>query len=78
MAMWQSDWAKIVWKLKTAPKIVPKMVNWWSFDDWSMNNDDEGDNMEYDDYVQPTRKPLIFKELLNTQPLANRNYESKR
>lgn len=33
---------------------------------------------EYDDYVQPTRKPLIFKELLNTKPLSNRNFESKR
>ena len=47
------------------------------FDDWGMEQQSVSD-AEYDDYVQPTRKPLIFKELLNTKPLSNRNFESKR
>ena len=51
-----------------------------SFDNWSLDdsydNDDEDDYG--DDYVQPTKKPLIFKELMNTKPLSVRGYESKR
>ena len=35
------------------------------FDDWSLEEDHSD---EYDDYVQPTRKPLIFKELMNSKP----------
>ena len=46
-----------------------------SFDDWSL---DEDPTDEYDDYVQPTRKPLIFKQLMNNKPLAKKKYESKR
>ena len=45
------------------------------FDDWSL---DDEPGAEYDDYVQPTRKPLIFKELMNSKPLAKKKYESKR
>ena len=49
-----------------------------SFDDWTVDDNDDY-NRDYDhDYVQPTRKPLIFKELLNTKPLSKRKYESKR
>ena len=50
-----------------------------SFDDWNLS-DDGVDNTEsdYDDYVQPTKKPLIFKELMNTKPLTKRKYESRR
>ena len=49
-----------------------------SFDDWSMDDGDYSDAGEYDDYVQPTRKPLIFKELLNTKPFEKRKYDSQR
>ena len=51
-----------------------------SFDDWSLDDESYDDNEDDygDDYVQPTKKPLIFKELLNTKPLSARGYESKR
>lgn len=51
-----------------------------SFDDWSLDDKSyDGNEDDYlDDYVQPTKKPLIFKELLNTKPLSTRGYESKR
>ena len=45
------------------------------FDDWSL---DDEPGPEYEDYVQPTRKPLIFKELMNNKPLTKKKYESKR
>ena len=50
------------------------------FDDWSLDDNSYDDNQDDygDDYVQPTKKPLIFKELLNTKPLSARGYESKR
>ena len=50
-------------------------VSFGGFDDWSL--EDEVTD-EYDDYVQPTRKPLIFKELINNKPLDKKRYESKR
>ena len=50
-------------------------VNFGGFDDWSLESDAPD---EYDDYVQPTRKPLIFKELINNKPLGMKKYESKR
>ena len=48
-----------------------------SFDDWNLSDNEDDANNDYD-YVQPTRKPLIFKELMNTKPLEKRKYESKR
>lgn len=49
-----------------------------SFDDWALEEGDYSDGGDYVDYVQPTRKPLIFKELLNTKPFEKRKYESQR
>merc|ERR1719427_1349184 len=45
-----------------------------SFDDWDL----EEDNLEkdYDDYVQPTKKPLVFKEFFNERPLSGPSKEN--
>ena len=53
-------------------------VPFGSFDDWGLEVYEDHDNDYGDDYVQPTKKPLIFKELMNTKPLSTRGYESKR
>ena len=48
--------------------------DWGNFDD-----DDYYEEKDYSDYVQPTKKPLIFKELYNDKPLSTRRkYDQSR
>ena len=47
--------------------------NWGDLDD-----DYDNADTDYGDYVQPTKKPLIFKEFFNNKPLSSRRkYEAR-
>ena len=47
--------------------------------DWGdLDKDYDDEETDYGDYVQPTKKPLIFKEFFNNKPLSGRRkYELK-
>jgi len=44
------------------------------FDDWNL--EEQSTDKDYEDYVQPTRKPLVFKERLNKRPLSGPSQEN--
>ena len=47
--------------------------DWGEFEDEDYTDDyKDSDSKEYGDYVQPTKKPLIFKEFFNNSPLSTR------
>lgn len=43
-------------------------------DDWNL--EEESLEKDYDDYVQPTKKPLVFKEFFNERPLSGPSKEN--
>ena len=47
--------------------------------DWGdLDKDYDDAESDYGDYVQPTKKPLIFKEFFNNKPLSGRRkYEPR-